>query len=133
MGVIVINELIGQVAKSIRNNRDSQLIFEMADGKKYKFDGKESMFYQEQDVSESVSIEEIHGDLEDLVGQPLVQAEAEYVTEDATEEDDDGTATWTFFKFATNQDSVTVRWSGTCDGYYSEPIGDGLTRDKKIL
>jgi len=116
MKVVVVDELIGQVAKSVTNHDDWELIFEMTDDRVFKF-------FHEQECCESVSVEEIHGDLEDLVGQPLVQAE--YVTEDATEEGADETATWTFYKFATNRGSVTVRWYGTSNGYYSESVDFG--------
>jgi len=121
MKVVVIDELIGQVAKSVINHDDWELIFEMTDGRVFKF-------FHEQECCESVSIEEIHGDLEDLVGRKIVQAE--YVTEDASEEDDEGTATWTFYKFATNRGSVTVRWYGASNGYYSESVDFGWINGK---
>ena len=38
-------------------------------------------FYHEQECCEDVSIEEIHGDLNDLVGQEIVQAEFVYADE----------------------------------------------------
>jgi len=111
MGVTIIEKLIGQVAKTVTNNHNLELTFELENG-------QTARFYHEQDCCESVSIEEIHGDLNDLVGQEITQAE--FVYENANIEDDYNTATWTFYKFATNRGSVTVRWYGTSNGYYSE-------------
>ena len=113
MVVTIIDELLGQVAKAVKNHRYEELIFELENG-------KTARFYHEQDCCESVSIEEIHGDLNDLVGHEIVQAE--FVFEDVNLKDSFDTATWTFFKFATNRGSVTVRWYGTSNGYYSEAV-----------
>jgi hypothetical protein len=76
-------------------------------------------FYHEQDCCESVSIAEIHGDLEDLVGVPILEAR-----EDMQEGvvGDFESATWTFYNFRTIKGSVTVRWLGISNGYYSERV-----------
>ena len=68
--VTVIDELIGQVAKTVTNHYDLELIFELENGK--------TALYHEQECCEDVSIEEVHGDLNDLVGQEIVQAEFVY-------------------------------------------------------
>jgi len=71
-----------------------------------------------QDCCESVSIEEIYGDLGSLVGYPLRQCE-----ESSSELIGDGTSeTWTFYKLGTLVGRVTVRWHGVSNGYYSEAV-----------
>lgn len=78
-------------------------------------------FYHEQDCCEYVYIEDICGDLEDLIGYPLV--EAEEVVEDASEADNVcESGTWTFYKFRTEKGSVVIRWLGESNGYYSESV-----------
>ena len=81
--------------------------------------------WHEQDCCEEVRIEEIIGDLDDLIGHPLLLAE-EVVFEGETgpiqRDEDSGTGTWTFYKLSTIKGSVTFRWLGTSNGYYSETV-----------
>jgi hypothetical protein len=79
-------------------------------------------FQHYQDCCESVYIEDICGDLEDLVGAPLVEAEevSNYEAEPLSENEE--SYTWTFYKFATRKGSVSVRWYGSSNGYYSESV-----------
>jgi hypothetical protein len=77
-------------------------------------------FQHHQDCCESVYIEDICGDLDDLVGAPLV--EAEEVSDYEGEATGDESYTWTFYKFATRKGFVTVRWYGSSNGYYSESV-----------
>lgn len=78
-------------------------------------DGEEFIFSHDQCCCERVWIGDIAGDLNDLVGAPLLQAE------EVTQRPDSST-TWTYYKFATVNGSVTVRWLGESNGYYSESV-----------
>lgn len=78
-----------------------------------------------QECCEYVSIEQIDGDLDDLIGAPLLMAE-EIID---GREHGWGSITWTFYKFATCKGYVTVRWKGESNGYYSESVDKGLTRN----
>ena len=77
-------------------------------------------FYHDQDCCESVEIEDICGDFEDLIGEPLTEAEQVqgYTGPDLDHE----SYTWTFYRFGTRRGSVTVRWLGVSNGYYSESV-----------
>ena len=78
-------------------------------------------FHHDQDCCETVYIESVVGDIEDLVGSEILVAEE--VSYDAPALDDwDESYTWTFYKFATIKGSVDIRWYGTSNGYYSESV-----------
>ena len=79
-------------------------------------------FQHHQDCCESVYIEDICGDLEDLVGAPLVEAEkvSNYDSDPLYENEE--SYTWTFYRFRTRKGSVCVRWYGSSNGYYSEDV-----------
>ena len=62
-----VNELIGKVLTNIENKGD-ELIFHCENGNKYKL-------YHAQNCCELVSIEDIIGDLNDLIGTPILIAE----------------------------------------------------------
>ena len=112
-----IEDMVGKVFTSIRNE-DTELVFENAT--------ERFVFFHAQDCCEHVSIEDVCGDLEDLVGEPLLLAE-EVSGETPVEfnEADHESVTWTFYKFATRKGYVDVRWLGESNGYYSEGVSLG--------
>lgn len=86
----------------------------------YRDDGKVFEFYHTQSCCEGVSIEDIVGNLEDLVGTPMLVAEV--VTKDDEEANKWGAGQWTYYKFGTQKGYVDVRWYGSSNGYYSTSV-----------
>ena len=89
------------------------------------------MLFRSQDCCERVYLEDVAGDWDDLIDTPIFLAEA--VSNHANPRanltpDDDAyyeaadSETWTFYKFSTIKGSVTLRWYGTSNGYYSESV-----------
>lgn len=76
-----------------------------------------------QGCFEDVRLEEIHGDVANLVGAPILLAE-EIVGEtgDKDFKSYTGSYTWTFYKLSTIRGSVTLRFLGESNGYYSERV-----------
>jgi hypothetical protein len=86
-------------------------------------DGTKYEFYHEQECCEDVSIEDICGDLNNLIGTPLLMAEDISASQELLSiEKEVDSCTWTFYKFATVKGYVTVRWFGESNGYYSESV-----------
>jgi hypothetical protein len=93
-----------------------EMLFETAQGERF-------LFAHMQDCCESVDINDIVGDLQDLVGSPLLIAEeVSGETPVDFEEEYHESVTWTFYKFATRKGYVDVRWLGESNGYYSESV-----------
>lgn len=87
------------------------------------------VFFHYQDCCEHVDINDIVGDLQDLVGEPLLMAEevSGYVGPEPESEYHDS-YTYTFYKFATRKGYVDVRWLGESNGYYSEGVSLGYEK-----
>lgn len=103
----------------------SQIVQEQSDRMTLRTScGRSFLFYHSQDCCESVNIDQIEGDLGDLIGSPLIE-----VSEDISRENPPGffrdyqdSYTHTTFTFATEKGRVVVRWYGESNGYYSEAV-----------
>ena len=109
-----ISTMVGKVFTSVTGSVGSDEIVFQNSTERYTF-------YHSQDCCESVSIDDIVGDLQDLVGEPLLIAEE---VSGQTEPDvyHGESYTYTFYKFATRRGYVDVRWLGESNGYYSESV-----------
>lgn len=113
-------DLVGQVLTKVEGAvGDDVMRFTCADGRQFQM-------YHYQDCCESVSIEDICGDLNDLVGSLILVAEESSSNENPPDVSMDGyyqdSFTWTFYKIETIKGGVTIRWYGSSNGYYSERV-----------
>ncbi len=125
------NVLVGKTLKSVEN-KGEVILFTTDAGETYR-----QIYYE--DCCAVCDVEDICGDLQDLVGTPILMAEESSSTEpdletqtkrakEKTEAEAKGgyyyggaeSETWTFYKIATIKGSVTIRWYGSSNGYYSE-------------
>ena len=112
-----LKELIGKRLKRVEKIGDDEIVFTLKNGKRYRM-------YHSQDCCESVAIDDIAGDLKDLVGPPITKAE-ESTSDTNPPGVDKGyqdSFTWTFYHLATVNGYVTIRWYGESNGYYSESV-----------
>lgn len=110
-------ELLGKTLTEIvvtkdKFREDDSIVFVRDDGVKY-------VMFHDQDCCESVSIEDITGEISDLIGSPILMAEE---ASDGPQPDEDGDQQWTFYKLATVNGYVTIRWYGSSNGYYSTSV-----------
>lgn len=104
-------QLLGKTMKNVSSDQKT-MTFEREDGEEFRF-------FHQQECCEEVYIEDICGELGDLVGSPLIVAEE---NNSERHSDDHSSTTWTFYRFATIKGHVTVRWCGVSNGYYSEQV-----------
>lgn len=108
----VYKEFIGKTLTDACQG-DDELTFTCDDGSVYRL-------YHEQGCCEDVHIEDIDGPLDVLIGSPITWAESVTNSDLPKKEEWDDSYTWTFIKFGTVKGSVTIRFYGTSNGYYSE-------------
>lgn len=112
-----VEDIVGKTLKTVevkRGSDDDEIVMVFEDNTACKF-------YHEQDCCETVVIEDVNGDWDDLVGTPLLVAEER--SGDAGNKDGwEESYTWTFYTFRSIKGSVDVRWYGCSNGYYSESV-----------
>jgi hypothetical protein len=110
-----INEMLGKTLRMVTQNGNQSIDFEAETGERW-------VMHYVPDCCAHAEIEDVVGDLQDLVGAPLLMAEestnstdpqkALYCVEDSY--------TWSYYRFATVKGYVTIRWYGSSNGYYAE-------------
>src|SRR5258708_4328732 len=108
--------LTGKTLAKIDNSGD-EIYFTTVDGERFKM-------FHDQDCCESVSVDDIVGDLADLIGSPILSAYEESSMENPKESGEDS-FTWTFYRISTIKGTVVIKWYGTSNGYYSESVNFG--------
>jgi hypothetical protein len=112
-------ELLGKTIVKIEGAEkdNNEIIFICLDKSKY-------VMYHEQDCCENVFIEDVCGDVKNLIGFPILLAEETTNSDESPLDNDkwDDSYTWTYYRFATVKGFVTIRWYGTSNGYYSERV-----------
>ena len=113
----VFEELLGKTLTAIKvdDKYAAWILFVVSEDEKYLLHNDEADCNDVQ-----VTIDDINGDINDLVGSPLTMAES--VSNEAFEKTQDAEGTWTFYRFATIKGYVDIRWFGTSNGYYSETV-----------
>jgi len=116
------SDLVGKTLSAVRGCEvgSERIEFLCSDGSMY-------VMYHSSDCCESVDVQDVVGDLADLIGSPILVAEESTNSESdppdyKSEYDYRESFTWTFYKLATAKGWVDLRWLGESNGYYSESV-----------
>jgi hypothetical protein len=110
-----VSALKGKTLTRVQVLGDEEIIFACDDDTVYKM-------YHDQNCCENVTIEDVNGEWEDLLNKPLLIAEEVSNENEGPNPDNDDSYTWTFYRFATINGWVVLRWYGSSNGYYSERV-----------
>lgn len=115
VGAHGISSLLGKTLAKVERVGDDEIVFTTNEGRVFKM-------YHSQDCCESVTIDDIEGDLQSLVGNPILVAEEASNSDSRDQSREYESFTWTFYKLATIKGHVDIRWFGSSNGYYSESV-----------
>jgi len=113
-----VKVLIGQVLERVENNNGESILFTAVGGVRYAL-------YHDQDCCETVTVQDVDGNLNNLIGTPILRADVETSDQDPVghkREYPPESMTWTYFRFETAKGKVVIRWLGESNGYYSESV-----------
>ena len=91
--------------------------------------GQRFRMLHHNDCCETVYIEDVEGDINDLIGSPILVAET--VQDEMQQamnliiplpEKNGQCEQWTFYRLATAKGWVVIRWYGDSNGYYSTDV-----------
>ena len=110
---VPLSEMIGKIFIKVVSDRESVSFF-LPDGSYYCLE-------HEQNCCESVNLEDVGGDLSDLEGKPILDFREETNRREPQSSDHES-YTWTFYIISTIKGTVTLRFYGHSNGYYSEKV-----------
>ena len=114
MATTNIDSLLGKTFAKVERISDKEIIFTQDNGDRVRM-------YHSQCCCEYVYIEDINGELEWLIGTPILQA-TEKTNNDNPKSEWDQSHTWTFYTIRTKKGTVDIRWYGSSSGHYSESV-----------
>ena len=115
--------LLGLTLKEVTVNKQDEVITFTSEC------GQQFRMLHHNDCCETVYIEDVEGDINDLIGSPILVAET---VQDAMQqamnliiplpEKNGQCEQWTFYRLATAKGWVVIRWYGDSNGYYSTDV-----------
>jgi len=129
MSDLPFNVLVGLTLTEVNATvGDTEVFLLSADGRLFRMHNFESDCGNDVDVQ----LDDICGELSDIIGEPIVQAEMSNNDRQTIHElletgvvkgkSDDENFTWTFYRITTIKGQVVLRWYGRSNGYYSEEV-----------
>ncbi len=106
--------LVGKTLTKV-DQSDEQIDFHCSDGSSFRQ-------YHIQSCCENVSVDDVIGSWDDIIGSPIVVADENSNSDLPAKSEHAESFTWTFYKLDTAKGGVTIRWYGSSNGYYSESV-----------
>lgn len=103
-----MEQLIGKIPIAIERSHD-EIKFTMLDDTFF-------VLRHEQDCCEDVVLEDIDGDINDLLDEPITISSERYEEDETASE----SATWSFYHIGNRKMTLVIRFYGSSNGYYSE-------------
>lgn len=115
MKEVNLESLKGKTISSVvgLESESDEIVFTLSCGEKFKM-------HHYQDCCEQVYVNDICGDVDDLINAKIIHFEER--VSDAEEREFGECGTWTFYDIQTTKGCVNIRWLGESNGYYSESV-----------
>lgn len=117
MTTVEFSVLEGQTITSIDVSIDGYgdtIIIKTEEGNHYKL-------CHIQDCCEKVTIEDINGVVGNILDHPVIKAEV-LKNQDIGQNKGHERFTWSYYHISTIKETLTIRWYGGSNGYYSEEV-----------
>lgn len=97
--------------------------------------GRQFKMFHVQDCCESVSIDDVCGEISDLIGATIIHFEERISDGDDESKDKPSewceSFRWTFYDIQTDKGCVNIKWLGESNGYCSESVT--LAEGEKVM
>lgn len=112
-----LSDLIGKTLADVTGctKGSKEILWTTTDGAQYRM-------FHDQDCCESVVVEDVTGNVADLLGSPITMADESSSERGDPAPPNPDSWTWTFYKLATVKGYVDIRWLGESNGYYGEEV-----------
>lgn len=114
-----IKELIGKTLRSYKTTTTARKDWFNRSLLEFRTDNSTIHFYHTQSCCESVDLEDIIGDMSDLLNTPIVNA---YESDSGSNEEGGSYNQWVFYTLSTIKGTVVLRFYGSSNGYYSTEV-----------
>jgi hypothetical protein len=118
------SDMVGRVLESVEETGE-RIVFNFNDGTACES-------YHSHDCCESVSVQETLGNIDDIIGSPILESVEDCESRGLPEPEYPDSWTWTRQRIRTAKGEVTFVWLGVSNGYYGETPYFQITHGKKV-
>lgn len=123
-----LSYIVGKTIKSVENadSGSERVVFNFTDGTACES-------YHSPDCCESVELHEVYGNVSDIIGQPILEADSDQDNEGEPKPSEYADSwTWTRQRIRTAVGEVTFEWLGESNGYYGETPYFRITHGEQV-